>query len=77
MKCNSTYHSTIMESADVNSRTYIDFKVENNDKESKFQVDDHVRILNIKKVLQKITLQIGLNMCLRLKKLKILFLGQM
>ena len=40
--------------------TYIAFDVENNDKYSKFKVDDHVRIQNTNIFLQKTTDQIGL-----------------
>ena len=41
---NNTYHSIIkMKSADVNSSTCIDFNVENNDKNTKLEVGDHVR----------------------------------
>ena len=44
-KYDSTYHSAIkMKSVDVKSCTYIDFGIENNCKNSKFKVGDHVRI---------------------------------
>ena len=41
----NTYPSTIKaEPADVKSSTYIDFDMDNNDKDPKFKVDDHLRI---------------------------------
>ena len=44
-KYNITFHSTIkMKPADVTSCTYIDFDVENNYKDPKLKVSDHVRI---------------------------------
>ena len=44
-KYNNTYRSTIkMKPADVKSSTCIDFGAENNDKNLKFKVGDHVRI---------------------------------
>ena len=43
-KYNIAYHSTIkMKSADVKSSTYIDFDIENNNKDPNFKVNDHVR----------------------------------
>ena len=51
-QCNNTYHKTIkMKPIDVKSSTYIDFGMENNNKDSKVKVGDHLRI---KKLLQKI-----------------------
>ena len=42
---NNTYHITSkMKSADVRFTTYIDFGIENNDKDPKFEVGDHIRI---------------------------------
>ena len=39
---NNAYHRTIkMKPIDVKKSTYFDFKVENNDKHPKFQLDDH------------------------------------
>ena len=39
-KYNNTYHKTIkMNSADINSSMYFDFSDENNDKDSRFEVD--------------------------------------
>ena len=44
---NNTYHSTIqMKPNTVKSNTYINFAVENNDKDPKFEVGDYVRISN-------------------------------
>ena len=41
----NTYPSTIKaKPADVKSTTYIDFDMDNNDKDPKFKVDDHLRI---------------------------------
>ena len=48
-KCNNTYYSTIkMKPTDVNSGTYIDFNKENNKKNPKSEVGDHVRISKYK-----------------------------
>ena len=44
-KYNNTYHSTIkMKPVDVKFRTYIDFGIENNEKNPKFKVGDHKKI---------------------------------
>ena len=46
-KYNNTYHKTIkMNSADINSSMYFDFSDENNDKDSRFEVD-HVENIKI------------------------------
>ena len=59
-KYDNTYHSTIkMKPANVNSSTYIDLKVKNNDKDSKFKIGDHL-YLNIETFLPKVTIQIGM-----------------
>ena len=51
---NNTYHNTIkMKLIDVKSSTYIDFGKENNDKDPKFKVSDHVRILKCKNIFAK------------------------
>ena len=51
---NHTYHITItMKPADVKSRTYIDFDVENIDKDSKFEVGDYVKISRYKIIFTK------------------------
>ena len=48
---NNTYHKSIkMKPVDVKDNTYIDFKKEVNDKNSKFKVDDHVRISKYKNI---------------------------
>ena len=44
-ECSNTFHKTIrMKPVDVNSSTYIDLGLENNEKHPKFEVADHVRI---------------------------------
>ena len=44
-KYNNTYHSTIkIKPVDVKSSAYIEFNKENNEKDPKFKVDDHVKI---------------------------------
>ena len=51
---NNINHSTFkMMPVDVNSSTYIDFGAENNDKDPKFKVGDHVRISKYKNVFEK------------------------
>ena len=53
-ECNITYHSMVkMKPADVKSSMYIDFGVENNDEDRKFQVDDHVRIFKYENIFAK------------------------
>ena len=53
-ECNNTYHRTVeMKAFDVKSSTYIDFNVENSDKDSKFEVGDHVRISKYKNIFAK------------------------
>ena len=53
-KYNNTHHSTIkMKSTDVNSSTYIDFNKENDKKDTKFEVGDHVGISNNKNFFPK------------------------
>ena len=51
----------------VKSNTFIYFNVENNDKDPKFEVGNIKTVRNIKTVLKKVTLQIGLKKCLWLK----------
>ena len=47
---NKTYHRTItVKPVNVKTSTYIDFGVENDDQDPKFEADDHVRIQNVKK----------------------------
>ena len=51
---NNTYHRTIkIKHVDVKDNTYIDLMKEVNDKDRKFQVGDHVRILKYKKIFAK------------------------
>ena len=50
----NTYHRTIkMKPVDVKDNTYIDFKKEANDKNTKFKVGDHVRISKYKNIFGK------------------------
>ena len=49
-----TIHSTIkMKPVDAKPNTYIDFHVENNDKDPKFKIDDQVRISKDKQIFVK------------------------
>ena len=51
---NNTYHRTIrMKPIDVKDNTYINIGKEVNDKDSKFQVGDHVRISKYKNIFAK------------------------
>ena len=53
-KYSNIYHRTIKaKPIDVTSSIYIDFGVENNDKDPKFKVSDHVRISKYKKIFAK------------------------
>ena len=53
-KYNNTYHTSIkMKPVDVKDNTYIGFKKEFNDKNSKFKVGDHVRISKYKNIFTK------------------------
>ena len=71
---NNAYRSTVkMKPVDVKSSTYI----ENNDKDPKFEVVNHLKISKRKTFLLKVTLQIGLKKVLWLKKLKRLCGGRM
>ena len=42
-----------MKPADVKDNTYIDFKIEANDKDPKFKVGNHVRISKYKNIFAK------------------------
>ena len=64
-----------MKPIEVKDNTFIDSIKEVNDKDPKFRVGDHVRISK-KTFLLKDMLQIGLKKVFWLKKLKILFHGQ-
>ena len=58
---NNTYHSAMkMKSVDVKDGTFINFGADNNDKDSKFKVGDHIRILKYKTIFafQKVTFQL-------------------
>ena len=75
---NNTYHRTIkMKSVDVEYNTYINLKKEVNDKDPKFKVGNHVRILSTKIFLQKDTCEASLKKFLLFVKLKIQFHGHM
>ena len=51
---NNTYHRTIkMKHVDVKSGNYVEYNVNSNDKDSKFQVGDHVRISKCKSSFAK------------------------
>ena len=67
-----------MKRADVKSNTYIDSSKEINNKKPKFKIGDTVRMSKYKNiaVMQKVTVQIGLKEFLWLKKLKMLYPGQ-
>ena len=53
-KYNNIYHSTNkMKPVDVKSSTYIDFNKENNKEDPKFELRDHVRILEYKHIFAK------------------------
>ena len=53
-KYNNTYYNTIkMKPIDVKFNTCTDFGIENNDKNPKFEVDNHVRISKYKNILVK------------------------
>ena len=50
----NTYHTSIkMKPVDVKNNTYIDFKIEINNKDPKFKVGDHVRISKYKNIFTK------------------------
>ena len=53
----------------MQSLTHIDFGVENNNKDLKFKVGNHVRISKYKNIFEKVTFQTGLKFFL-LKKVK-------
>ena len=53
-KCNNKSHRTIEQnSPDVNLISHTDYVVENNDKDPKFKVSDHVRISKYKNIFAK------------------------
>ena len=53
-ECNNKYHRTIkIKPIGVNDNTYTDFGKENNDKDPKFEVGDHVRTPQYKNIFAK------------------------
>ena len=75
-KYNNIYHRTIkMKPVDINLSTYFDFN--KNKWDPKFKIDDILGISKYKTFLQKLTLEIGLEKFLWLKKLKISYRGPM
>ena len=68
---NNTYHTAV----DVMSRRYIDFGIENNDKDLKFKVDDHVKISKYKNIFAKAYGSNWSGGVFMIKKLKMLFVG--
>ena len=53
-ECNNTYRWTVkIKPIDVKTSTYINFEVENNDKDTKFKVGDHVRISKYRNIFAK------------------------
>ena len=68
---NNAYHRTIkMKPVDVKVNTYIDFKKEVNDKNPKFKVGDHVRILKYKNIFAKWCTPIWSEEAFEIKKVK-------
>ena len=60
-KYNNTYHSTIkIKPIDVKSNTYSDFSTEINNEDTNLKLVILLEYQNIKRFLQKLTLQIGL-----------------
>ena len=73
-----TYHRTIkMKPVDVKDNTYIDFRKEVNDGDSKFKVGDHVRISKYKNIFPKGYTPNWSEQVFLLAKLKIQFHGYM
>ena len=52
-KYSNTYSTIKIKPVDVKSNTYIDFGIENNNKDPEFKVNDHVRISKYKNVFAK------------------------
>ena len=70
---NNINHSTIiMFPVDVKSNTYIDFGTENNEKDPKFEIGDHVRISKYKNIFAKGYTPTWSKEVFMIKKLKIL-----
>ena len=76
-KYNNTYHSTIRKPVDVKSSTQIDLNKEGYKEVPKFKVSDHVIMSKYKNTFAKGYAQMGANKFLRLKKLKVMYLGHM
>ena len=73
-KYNNKYHKRIkMKPVDVKDNTYTDFGKEVNDKDSKFQVGDHVRISKYKNIFTKGYSPDWSEEVFIIKKLKVLF----
>ena len=54
IRYSNTYHSkTKMKPVDVKSSTYIDFNKENDKRDPKFEVRDHIRISKYKNIFAK------------------------
>ena len=71
---NDTYHSTIkIKPFNVNSSTYIDFGIENNDKDPKFKASIMWEYRNIKMLSQGLSS----NWLLTLEKLKVMYRRRM
>ena len=59
-KCINKYRRSIkMKPIHVKTSTYIDFDVENNEKDPKVTVGEYVKILQCKNIVQKATIWIG------------------
>ena len=53
-ECNNKYQTTIkMEPIDVKSDSYAEYNVDSNEKDTKFKVDDHIRVSKYEKVFAK------------------------
>ena len=51
---NNTYHRTIkMKPVDIQSGNYVEYNVNSNDKDPKFQVGDHIRRSKYKNIFAK------------------------
>ena len=66
-----------MKPVDVKSSTYIDFGIENNEKNPKFQVGDQVRMSKYKNIFAEGYTTNWSEEIFVIKKLKILFCGDM
>ena len=66
-----------MKPIDVKNNTYIDFGKENNNKDPKFQVGDHIRISKYKNISVKVYAPNWSEEVFIIKKSKTLFYGHM